>query len=175
MNRKILLWLIIAFVAGGFLAARQSVIEQQQQKQPAPATPQKVSEYSVQLFLIAPQDKNTSGEIGCGDSTVAITQKANGTSKATAAMEALLAIKDETYGESGLYNALYQSDLTFTSFEQSGDTAKVKLTGTLKLGGACDNPRVRAQLEQTLKNAAAVDKVQIIINGTALEQLLSER
>lgn len=53
-------------------------------------------------------------------------------------MAALLAIDEQFYGESGLYNALYQSDLQVESAEvdESG-TAVVHLSGEYALGDAC--------------------------------------
>jgi hypothetical protein len=51
--------------------------------------------------------------------------------------------------------------------------AIVKLSGTLMLGGVCDNPRVEAQLEETALQFSTVSRVSVFVNGVPLEGLLS--
>jgi hypothetical protein len=92
-----------------------------------------------------------------------------------AALEKLLSAKQQTYGESGLYNALYQSDLQVSAVTIQQGKAIVHLTGTLVLGGACDAPRVEAQIEQTALQFSTVSEVAVFINDTALEDALSTR
>jgi hypothetical protein len=91
-----------------------------------------------------------------------------------AALEALLSVKDQYYGQSGLYNALYQSDLQVESINlDNSGKAVVYLTGSLKMGGECDTPRVQAQLEQTVLQFPTVTEVAIFINGKPLSDVLS--
>lgn len=127
------------------------------------------------VYYIATEDNGITGTlVGCGDSLVANTTAPITTSDVVkSSFEQLLAGKDQFIGQSGLYNALYQSDLTFTSSTVAGGTVTVNLTGTLKLGGECDNPRVQAQLEQTAKTAAGTDAVVINLNGKPLSDSLS--
>jgi hypothetical protein len=80
-----------------------------------------------------------------------------------AALVALLSIKNQNYGQSGLYNALYQSALQVDSVSIAGGKASVYLTGTLKMGGECDNPRVQAQLEQTVLQFPTVTEAAIFV------------
>jgi hypothetical protein len=82
----------------------------------------------------------------------------------------LIAIDDD--GQSGLYNALYRSDLTLQDVVIKNREAVIKLSGALTLGGLCDKPRVRAQLRETALQYAAVDSVSIFVNGTSLGELL---
>ena len=79
------------------------------------------------------------------------------------------------YGESGLYNALYQSDLQVESISLENGKAEIYLTGTMMLGGECDNPRVEAQLKQTALQFSTVQEVSIYINGKLLSEVLSLR
>jgi hypothetical protein len=68
--------------------------------------------------------------VGCGDSAVPAQVEippTAGTLKA--ALTALLSIKDQFYGQSGLYNALYQSDLQVESVSIDNGIASVYLTG----------------------------------------------
>jgi hypothetical protein len=43
----------------------------------------------------------------------------------------------------------------------------------LRLGGVCDNPRLKAQLRRTVLQFPTVHSVTILINGVALRKLLS--
>jgi hypothetical protein len=85
----------------------------------------------------------------------------------------LLAINDQFYGESGLYNALYQSDLVVQGINIQNGRATIALTGTLTSGGVCDDPRIMEQLRQTALQFSTVNSVAITVNGVPLESLLS--
>jgi Sporulation and spore germination len=129
----------------------------------------------VQIYLIAIEDNGQSGlAVGCGDSAVPVQVEIPHTQGVLrAALNSLLSIKDQYYGGSGLYNALYQSDLQVESVKIENGKATVSLTGTLLLGGECDNPRVQAQLEQTVRQFSTVTEVEIFINGRPLADVLS--
>jgi hypothetical protein len=162
MNRKTILWTVVAFLAGGVLAARQNILEHQ----PGP--------HNVRIFLITPQANGKA--TGCGDAAVAVDVKSTFDENPVAdALQTLFAIKRKRYGKSGLYNALYQSDLKVESVEINNKTANVKLGGALKLGGECDNPRVRSQLEKTILMASKADIATVWINNKTLEDVLSLR
>ncbi len=98
---------------------------------------------TLQVFLIALEDNGQSGrKIGCDDSVVPVLVVAPHTQdEPQAALEALFSM-EELYGESGLYNALYQSDLHVESVSVKDGKATVNLPGQLVLGGVCNNPRV---------------------------------
>lgn len=132
---------------------------------------------TVKVFLIAIDDNGQSGTlVGCGDSAIPVTvtiPRTQGVLKA--ALQKLLSIKEQSYGESGLYNALYQSDLALRSVTIDQGTAIIHLTGTLMLGGVCDNPRVEAQLEETALQFSTVSNVSVFLNDTLLEEVLSQQ
>src|SRR5512146_2508314 len=100
----------------------------------------------VQIYQIAIDDKGKSGDlVGCGDSAVPAQVEVPATQGVLkAAMQALLTIKDRTYGESGLYNALYQSNLQVDRVTIDAGKATIELSGSMMLGGVCDDPRVEA-------------------------------
>ena len=129
----------------------------------------------VKIFLIAVGDNGVSGDmIGCGDSAVAVQVEITPTQGVLkAALQALLAIKTKDYGQSGLYNALYQSDLQLDSVKIENGTASIYLTGSLLLGGECDNPRVEAQLTQIALQFSTVTQAAIFINNKPLKDILS--
>lgn len=127
------------------------------------------------LYYIAIDDNGKSGsQIGCGDSAVAVTTDDVTTSDVIkSTFEALLKNHNQYYGQSGLYNVLYNSNLVFVSSSKSGDSVTVNLTGNLSLAGECDNPRVQAELEMAAKKAANVNVANIFINSKPLSEVLS--
>jgi hypothetical protein len=129
----------------------------------------------VQIYLIALEDNGQGGSpVGCGDSAIPVQfeiQPTQGVLKA--ALQELLSIKAQFYGQSGLYNALYQSDLQVESVRIDNGVASVYLTGSLIMGGECDAPRVQAQLEHTVLQFTTVTVADIYINGKPLADVLS--
>jgi spore germination protein GerM len=67
----------------------------------------------------------------------------------------------------------YQSDIQLESATVENGLATINLSGDLELGGACDNPRVEAQIEQTALQFPTVDEVDIFLNGQPLEEVLA--
>lgn len=90
-----------------------------------------------------------------------------------AALEALLSLNEQFYGQSGLYNALYQFNLQLEGVTIEGGKAIINLSGTLMLGGVCDNPRVEAQIEESALQFSTVREVSVFVNGKPLEEILS--
>jgi hypothetical protein len=139
-----------------------------------PPTPGQQS-ITVSMYLIAVDDNGQSGPlVGCGDSVIPVQVETPTTKEVLrASLEALLSMKDQFYGESGLYNALYQSDLQLDRITLENGVAEIFLTGTLMLGGVCDNPRVEAQLQSTVLQFSTIQEATIYINGKPLKEALS--
>lgn len=132
---------------------------------------------SVKLFFIALNDNGQSGKkIGCGDSVVPVQVSIEPTTAPLrAALEKLFSIKTQFYGQSGLYNALYQSNLHVDDAVVANGTATVHLSGSTALGGVCDDPRFGAQITETILQFPTVNTAVVFINGQRLEDFLSER
>ena len=132
-------------------------------------------EQLVKIFLIALEDNGQAGTlVGCGDSAISVTVTIPPTQGILrAALEKLLSAKQQFYGESGFYNALYQSDLQVEGVTIDQGKAVIHLSGTLMLGGVCDAPRVEAQIEQTALQFSTVHEVAVFINDVPLEDVLS--
>jgi hypothetical protein len=143
----------------------------------APTATETLSNYTVNLYLIALDDGGKAGtEIGCNDSLVPITVNIEPTTAVLrAALEKLLSIKSRTYGSSGLYNSLYQSNLSIESVGVQNGEAVLRLTGELVLSGVCDNSRVKAQLEEIALQFTTVNSVSVILNGEPLDEVLSQK
>lgn len=149
--------------------------------QPAPVVPTntrapaQLSE--VTIYFIAVGDNGLSGpKVGCGDSLVAVKQPIEPTSGVIrASLNKLFSFKQQDIGESGLYNALWQSDLTLASARVDDGVATVRLTGSVKLGGECDTPRFKGQIEQTILAQPGVKQANVFLNDQPIDQALSLR
>jgi LysM repeat protein len=119
------------------------------------------------LYLIDLEDNGVSGElIGCNDSLVPVTVKISETeSPIETTLQKLLEINSRLYGQSGLYNSLYLSDLALDRIDVHDHKAYVYLQGEKKLGGTCDVPRFRYQLVETVNQFSQVSDVKVYING----------
>jgi hypothetical protein len=124
------------------------------------------------VYLIALEDNGKSGPVvGCGDSLVAVELQTNSVQET---LQLLLDNHNQWYGQSGLYNALYPSNLSISRWEKIGDVLEIDLTGSLSLGGVCDNPRVKAQLAATIRQSTEEKPVVLIrMNGIPLDDYLS--
>lgn len=135
-----------------------------------PATaPQPPSDFTrTRIYLIALDDGGASGmPIGCNDSVIPVTVDIPPTRAVLrGSLERLLSLRAPYYGESGLYNALYQSQLSIADVRIENRVAIISLTGQLVQGGVCDTPRIQAQLEQTALQFSTVDRVLVYINGS---------
>ncbi|EKD93696.1 MAG: hypothetical protein ACD_28C00078G0001 [uncultured bacterium] len=80
------------------------------------------------------------------------------------ALKGLFVLEDREIGQSGLINALYQSDMEFDYIENEGDTTVIGLVGAVQFGGTCDVPRVMDQVEKTIE--LYEDNYKIIWNGS---------
>src|SRR5215211_4256346 len=154
-------------------------VTQVQQVPPTSAPPVSTTatEQTIKIVLIELEGNGQSGAlVGCGDSAIPITVTIPRTQGVLrAALEKLFTAKQQFYGESGYYNALYQSDLQVASVTIEQGKAIVHLTGTIMLGGICDAPRVQAQIEETARQFSTVSDVTVFVNDVPLEEALSSK
>lgn len=129
----------------------------------------------VTIYFVAVGDDGASGpKIGCGDSLVAVRQPIEPTSGVIrAALNKLFSYKEQDIGQSGLYNALWQSDLEIDSAEVKDGVATIYLTGQTMMGGECDIPRYKGQIEQTILAQPGVKDAVIYLNGKPIDEALS--
>ncbi len=130
---------------------------------------------NVKIYLVAINDNGVSGpKIGCNDSLVAVDRPIPQTNAPlTAALNQLLSLHERDYGQSGLVNALYQSNLQIQSVAIVNGLATIKLTGQLQSGGVCDDPRIINQLDYTARQFPTVRSTAIYVNGKPIQTLLS--
>ena len=107
--------------------------------------------------------------VGCGDSLIPVTVNVpvatTTEGKISAALQHLLALRDPFYGQSGLYNSLYENMLTIDSISLHNGTAGIILSGSAFSRGTCDDPRIEGQIAQTVLAVPGVSNVVIILNG----------
>ncbi|MBT2565454.1 GerMN domain-containing protein [Arthrobacter sp. ISL-85] len=127
------------------------------------------------VYYVAVGDNGVSGpKIGCGDSLVATTTApVRFTDQVGPSVGTLLANKKRDVGLSGLINVLYQSNLTYLGGELDGSTISIWLSGQFMLGGVCDIPRAKAQLEYTAMAASGATSAQVFVNGRPIDEVLS--
>jgi len=136
---------------------------------------------TANIYLIAIGDNGQSGPVvGCQDSLIPVKGLDIGNQPSTegkiaAALGKLFAVHDQFYGESGLYNALYQSHLTIDSVTLDGSRAVVHISGTIQLGGECDTPRVLGQIQSTVMQFSGITRADIVYQGNLLSIVLSAR
>jgi hypothetical protein len=132
---------------------------------------QTYSEVNIALIAI---DPDGAGDIGCGDTVELVTLPASGTgneAKVQSALEELFGITDQNYGESGLYNALYQSSLSVENILWDGTNLAVDVTGSMTSGGVCDDPRIEAQILRTVaENAPTGAKITVAIDDEGITE-----
>ncbi|WP_227471437.1 hypothetical protein [Paenarthrobacter sp. YJN-5] len=127
------------------------------------------------VYYVAVGDNGVSGpRIGCGDSLVATTTApVTFTDQVGPSINALLANKSRDVGLSGLINVLYQSNLSYLGGELNGSTITIWLSGQFMLGGVCDVPRAKAQLEYTAMAASGATSAQVFVNNRPIDEVLS--
>jgi len=128
----------------------------------------------ARVFLIAPQDGGRAGrKVACGDSAVPVEVTLPRPAPALeGALRALLAMGDRYDRASGLLNPLYASRLELAGLERQGAQVRVRLTGYVELGDACDNSRMFAQLTETALQFRGISDAQFDIDGQRLRELL---
>ena len=111
------------------------------------------------------------GDTPCGSRTVAIPITVQGPRVLTQSLQVLLNTPDPHHPE--YFTALepHQLRLASVTINRQG-TAVIRLTGTIEVANACDAARSRAQLERTALQFPSVKRVNIFLNGEALESAL---
>lgn len=178
---------VVALVAGGALGYRALRNPDQQSatnsNQTADSTDSAVYtpvKKDVNLYFVKLNDNGKSGKkIGCNDSLVAVKQDIESTDIPGQTLIYLLLTPRKT-GD-GYHNALNGSSLTMQKYSLgSADPASLYLTGSFKPGGVCDQPRIEAQLSETMKQfvqppTGSEPNLDIFINGKPLAAALSQK
>jgi hypothetical protein len=68
-----------------------------------------------------------------------------------------------------------QDELFFDKVSIENGIAKIYMLGKVKLAGACDNPRLRIQLEETSLQFPSVKSVEFYVDGIKNDLVFSEK
>ncbi len=140
------------------------------------ASPTSSASSRVKIFMLDVDGSTPGKQIGCGDTVVAVERNIAPTSSPLqSAIRELLSVHDQYYGQSGLFNALYRSTLQLDSATIVNGRATINLSGTIRVNGVCDNPRVIAQLQETALQFSAIKQVSIYVNGVDINTVLSQK
>ncbi len=100
-------------------------------------------------------------QVGCGDSAMPVTTTTvsqydgtNPVASINAAISTIINTTANQFQAQNLQNPLAGQQVTIQSVVQSGTQLVVHLNGQFSFGGTCEMPRVRAQIEETIKKAA---------------------
>lgn len=120
--------------------------------------------------------KLEAGEIGCGDAIVPVTRSISPTQAALqAALTELFSLPDNEFGPNlDHYNALSGSSLTLDSVDINAGAATVDISGSVSVGGVCDEPRFVEQIKKTVMQFPTVTQANISINGVDLDDLFAQ-
>ncbi|MCK5313475.1 MAG: GerMN domain-containing protein [Anaerolineales bacterium] len=136
---------------------------------PTPSGEDAVYVYYIQL--------DTGGPVSCGDSLIKANTgvwRTGDVEKDVATALKRLFYKREYFGN--LYNPVYLSNLEVSnvSFHTYYGEVSVDLSGTyVRSGDRCDDSRVRAQVWSTVRQFPEVKKVNILLNGNLLGDILA--
>jgi hypothetical protein len=177
MNKKFFVSIILLIIILIVIAAYFIFFKKQSDQQNNPIFNTSLPTSKVKIFFIALNDNGTSGkQIGCGDSVIGVEKEIpKTTTPLQKVLENLFSIKSQTIEPQGFYNSLYQSNLQVESLSINNGQAVVKLKGSYQLGGVCDNPRFKAQIEETILQFPTIKKADIFINNISLDKIVSEK
>ncbi|MGE0259486.1 MAG: hypothetical protein AB7H71_07145 [Alphaproteobacteria bacterium] len=123
---------------------------------------------AIALLVNAGNPAYSGKAVGC-DKVVLVTRPvAQTTDPLTAAMQVLFARQDPWRPWDNVPGNFLstQTNLDFDRAVLYGGVAQIMLTGGLgPLGGACDDPRTRAEIEQTALQVPGVSAVEIFLDG----------
>lgn len=159
------------------------------EKEPTPAEPAPANGYGgkvigdvsvktddagVVVFLTAEKadykGKDAYMEFGCGSVLVPVKRNLTKTQSDLAhAIVELITIKQNAYESQGLRNAVAPSASTIklTNIKYEGSKRIIEFEGQFKSTGVCEDPRIKAQIEETIKLYAP--SYEIRLNGSAKE------
>lgn len=123
--------------------------------------------YQVQLEGTTGTATGTTIPLGCNDLLVTMPVDVNMT-EVNKHTETWDAIVDYDFENLGLVNPWKtQDEVEFDSYEIVGNTLTVNLSGSIKIGGVCDVPRLNETVKATYKNFG-YDDVIVLVNGQTI-------
>lgn len=126
---------------------------------------------SVNIFLVAHAGSSLTGKsIGCNDVLVPVSKEVViEKSPIYSAVNELISAVDTDE----LHNYVRGPQLMLVHVTIAGGIAEIFLQGDLIIAGACDIPRIREQLYETVKQFQEIKKFKFYLNERTLESYLN--
>ena len=133
---------------------------------------------SVKIYLVRLNDGDgwdDKDAIGCGDLLVPVTRNIEPTAAPLRAAinELLSPLEGLDTKKLKLENFWKGSDLKIKSLLLKDGIATLNITGNLAVAGICDGPRIVSQISMTATEFPTVNKINVFINGTPLEDFVA--
>lgn len=132
----------------------------------------KADENSIVFFLTAEKadykGSDAYMEFGCESLLIPVRKElSKDQSDLATALVQLITTKEQAYADQGLRNAIAPSAPTIklTNIHYDGKTRVIDFEGSFKSAGVCEDPRIKAQIEETVKLYATDYRIQL--NGDA--------
>lgn len=145
----------------------------------------KTNLYYIELEKFA-EDTSNPNAIGCGDAIIPYEisiNKSFGSTKTDTLTYAISQLFDnkmfvqiQSENSSKMkkaYNAFASSSLAIKTIKENPGQYEIRFTGTLKMNGVCDAPRMEAQIQKTIDYILAPAQVAIFINDKPIKEALS--
>lgn len=147
-----------------------------QTPQPTPQATKQPNSSTISFYVTkTTQSSPNASSFGCEDTLLKVEKEIINSVQppVKSAVTELLNAKDGYTDANIQYNVFYQSNLELDEITESQETISVYITGELKLGGVCDNPRVKEQLTKTIEEYVKGKKINILINNIPVDEYLS--
>jgi hypothetical protein len=128
------------------------------------------SEQNINIYMIASEGTSYSGKtIGCNDVLVPVSKTVTSNGNIIEeAINSLLAEKDSD----DLKNYVKGPQLILFQVNLAGGVADIYFKGDFLITGACDIPRIKEQITETIKQFADIKKANTYINNQSLDSYL---
>ncbi len=160
-----ILFLIVVFFADKLIAPSETVSESSQTT-------------TVYIALLDPSNTQSGKKTGC-DTIVLVPRTVPKTdAPLSAALSALFAEKDSWPPAPGMLGNFVatRNELNFDHASLQNGTASLYFTGAVgPLGGVCDDPRLKSQLEETVLQFATVHSVRFYLSNATTTFTFSEK
>lgn len=121
---------------------------------------------TLYIAMLDYEGKSSGPARGCDKLVFVEEQVPKTTIPLTVALKTLFGYTEAEVGGWNNFVAKVRSTLSFEKAEVVDGTAKIYLTGELTgLGGVCDDPRAKTQIEETALRFDTVDRVELYLNG----------
>ena len=164
-SSRFLFWLIAVVAVSALVLGKLEQWEQNRLDDAGTSGP------TVTVMLVGYADKEFPGKEGsdtfkktvCGDVMVPYEMPA-----VSKRLKSVLHALASFHPHEGLHNPMHEHGIDVLEISDDYETVMVNLVGEPDLGGKCDRPRLKMQIEETIKLSTAL-QFELLLNGSAEE------